>query len=296
MTTTSDPFAELRYDVQLGTAAYRVSNGPDGVRTVDPNLGRIAWRTDTGAAIGMVGGKQTVIQPSETIALFERLLESGHITEQGLRAYAWKGGAKQAVIARTGVEAKIKTQRKVGEVIRQRIFSYDSFDGSAAKTIGSADEVLVCTNGMVRIDTVSSSRMRHTPSITDRYQEAVIALRQQFDGFQRQLPMLQRLADTKLNDRGFQAILDEWFPRGETGERTTRSQNQADHVERLYHTGAGADPGSLWGAYQAATNWLTHHRGRDATREEANLVGVGANQNRRILRDLVARAEAAAAL
>ena len=296
MTTPSDPFSDLRYNVELGTAAYRVDNGPDGVRTVDPNLGRIAWRTDTGEAIGMVGGKQTVIQPSETVEVFEHLLESGHIKERGLRAYAWKGGAKIAVIAQTGKEAEIKTQRKVGEVIRQRIFSYDSFDGSSARTIGSADEVLICTNGMVRLSNEAVSRMRHTPSITQRNQEAVIALRQQFDSFEQQLPMLQRLADTKLNDRGFQAILDEWFPRDENNERTTRSQNQADKVERLYHTGAGADPGSLWGAYQAATNWLSHHRGRDATREEANLVGVGANQNRRILRDLVARAEAAAAL
>ena len=296
MTTPSDPFSDLRYNVELGTAAYRVANGPDGVRTVDPNLGRIAWRTDTGEAIGMVGGKQTVIQPSETVEVFEHLLESGHIKERGLRAYAWKGGAKIAVIAQTGKEAEIKTQRKVGEVIRQRIFSYDSFDGSSARTIGSADEVLICTNGMVRLSNEAVSRMRHTPSITQRNQEAVIALRQQFDSFEQQLPMLQRLADTKLNDRGFQAILDEWFPRDENNERTTRSQNQADKVERLYHTGAGADPGSLWGAYQAATNWLSHHRGRDATREEANLVGVGANQNRRILRDLVARAEAAAAL
>jgi hypothetical protein len=296
MTHTTDPFAQLRYDVELGTAAYRVDNGPNGVRTVDPNLGRIAWRTDTGEAIGMVGGKQTVIQPSETVEVFEHLLESGHIKERNLRAFAWKGGAKIAVIAETGKEAEIKTQRKVGEVIRQRIFSYDSFDGSAARTIGSADEVLICTNGMVRLDNQAVSRMRHTPSITQRNQEAVIALRQQFDSFEKQLPMLQRLADSKLNDRGFQAILDEWFPRDENNERTTRSQNQADKVERLYHTGAGADPGSLWGAYQAATNWLSHHRGRDATREEANLVGVGANQNRRILRDLVARAEAAAAL
>lgn len=296
MSTTTDPFSDLRYDVELGTAAYRVANGPDGVRTVDPNLGRIAWRTDTGEAIGMVGGKQTVIQPSETVEVFEHLLESGHIKEDGLRAYAWKGGAKIAVIAQTGKEAEIKTQRKVGEVIRQRIFSYDSFDGSSARTIGSADEVLICTNGMVRLGNEAVSRMRHTPSIKQRNQEAVIALRQQFDSFEQQLPMLQRLADTKLNDRGFQAILDEWFPRDENNERTTRSQNQADHVERLYHTGAGADPGSLWGAYQAATNWLTHHRGRDATREEANLVGVGASQNRRILSDLVARAEAAAAL
>ena len=296
MTTPSDPFSDLRYNVELGTAAYRVANGPDGVRTVDPNLGRIAWRTDTGEAIGMVGGKQTVIQPSETVEVFEHLLESGHIKERGLRAYAWKGGAKIAVIAQTGKEAEIKTQRKVGEVIRQRIFSYDSFDGSSARTIGSVDEVLICTNGMVRLSNEAVSRMRHTPSITQRNQEAVIALRQQFDSFEQQLPMLQRLADTKLNDRGFQAILDEWFPRDENNERTTRSQNQADKVERLYHTGAGADPGSLWGAYQAATNWLSHHRGRDATREEANLVGVGANQNRRILRDLVARAEAAAAL
>lgn len=296
MSTTTDPFSDLRYDVELGTAAYRVANGPDGVRTVDPNLGRIAWRTDTGEAIGMVGGKQTVIQPSETVEVFEHLLESGHIKESGLRAYAWKGGAKIAVIAQTGKEAEIKTQRKVGEVIRQRIFSYDSFDGSSARTIGSADEVLICTNGMVRLGNEAVSRMRHTPSIKQRNQEAVIALRQQFDSFEQQLPMLQRLADTKLNDRGFQAILDEWFPRDENNERTTRSQNQADHVERLYHTGAGADPGSLWGAYQAATNWLTHHRGRDATREEANLVGVGASQNRRILSDLVARAEAAAAL
>jgi hypothetical protein len=114
--------------------------------------------------------------------------------------------------------------------------------------------------------------------------------------FKNKVADLQQLADTPLSDKGFGKIVDEWFPANDEGERSTRSQNQFDRVVRLYHTGAGADPGSLWGAYQAATNWITHHRGRDGTREEQNLLGTGARLNSEIFKDLKERAIASSIL
>lgn len=293
---TTDLFAALRYNVNLGTPAYRVADsGPKAIRLAD-NVGKVAWRSDTGEAIGLVGTAQTIVQPSVTISVFERLLESGHITDRNLKAFAWKNGAKQAIVAETGKTNVVRDGHGKLQEIIQRVFSYDSFDGSASWRFGSADYVFICTNGMVNITGGNNVRLRHTASIHDRFAAAVQALRAEFDSFEQQIPMLQKLADTRLNDRGFQAILDEWFPKDENGERSSRAQNQVEHVERLYHEGAGADPGSLWGAYQAATNWITHHRGRDGSREEQNLVGAGANLNRTILTDLVARAEQAAAL
>lgn len=294
--TNSDPFAALRYNVNLGTPAYRVAEGAGGIRLAD-NVGRVAWRDDTQEAIGLVGTAQTVVQPSVTIGVFERLIESKHILESGIRTFAWKNGAKIAVIAETGVTRAVRDSRDIAQPIKQRVFCLDTFDGSGSLRFGSANRVMICSNGMVSISEANAVRLRHTASINDRYRRAIQALRVEFDNFENEIPMLQKLADTPLNDKGFQAILDEWFPRNEGEEtRSVRAQNQMEHVWQIYHTGPGADPGSLWGAYQAATNWITHHRGRANSREEQNLVGAGARMNRQILTDLVARAEQAAAL
>jgi len=297
--SNNDLFAAARYDVNFGTPAFRVaepSQGDNGIRIVPDTIGRVAWNSKTQQAIGLVGSAQTIVQPSVTVGVFEELLERGYVQPKNLRCQSWNGGADLMIKARTGRVGEVKTQRNVGEVVEHRIVVLDNFIGRRNMITTSEDLVLVCTNGMVRAEALSRSKMRHTKSITDRFQQMVIAIRREMDGFETQIEQLQKLADTPLNDRGFQAILDEWFPRDEASERTTRAQNQADHVERLYHTGAGADPGSLWGAYQAATNWISHHRGRDGSREVQNVAGAGADLNRTILADLIARAEAAAAL
>ncbi|QDP57851.1 MAG: hypothetical protein Unbinned2819contig1000_34 [Prokaryotic dsDNA virus sp.] len=300
MTTSSnDLFAAARYSVEFGTPAFRVaqpSQGDSGIRTVDKSIGRVAWNSETQEAIGLVGPAQTIVQPSVTVGVFEELLDRGYVDADHLSCQSWNGGADLMIKARTGRVGEINTKRKVGEAIAHQIVVLDNFIGRRNQVTKSEDLVLVCTNGMTRSVVHAGSRLRHTKSITDRFQQTVIAIRREMDGFDKQIEQLQKLADSPLNDRGFQAILDEWFPRDEGGERTTRSQNQADLVERLYHTGAGADPGSLWGAYQAATNYITHHRGRDGSREIQNVAGTGESLNREILTGLIARAEAAAAL
>lgn len=291
--TQNDPFAALRYDVRLGTVAYRTE---DGIRSDTKDVGSVAWRTDTGKAIGLVGPAQHVVQPSTTIAVFERLLDSGHLQADGIAAYAWKGGARTCITAETGKVAEVRLRTGKREPVAHRIFDYDSFDGSSTKRFGDASYVLVCSNGMMGWRKNQEVRIRHTSSLSDRYRQAVRALRIQIDGFEDEVQKLQVLADSPLNDRGFKAILDEWFPRDEEGFRSTRAQNQADLVERLYHEGQGADPGSLWGALQAHTNYVTHHRGRDSARTEQSMVGAGANSTATVLADLYRRAAEAAAL
>lgn len=290
MTTSQDRFSELRFDVHHAPVAYRT---PEGVRSDTKDVGKVAYRSDTGAAIALVGPRQTLVQPSVTIKLFEQLIDRGHVQADTVRCDAWKGGARIAIRAKTGRSGEVKTQRKVGSVVVHRMFFLDGFDGATSLRIGSQDEVLACTNGMTRIANVKATCLRHTLSLTERYIEVVRALRMEIDGFDAHVATLQTLADTRLNDSGFQALIGEWFPRGEHAIRRSRAQAQAEMVENLYYTGAGADPGSLWGAYQAATNWITHHRGYDSSREEQNLTGAGAALNLRILTNLSQRAQRA---
>jgi hypothetical protein len=295
-----DVFADARYSVEFGTPAFRVAEPtPDdsGIRIVPDKIGRVAWNSVTGRAMGLVGPALTINQPEEHVNVFEELADRNYIDRNKIRCMSWNEGADLMVKALTGRVGEVKTKRNVGEVVEHQIVLLDNYIGKRRQLWTSQDNVLVCTNGMTRVVVHASSQLRHTKSIKERFQQAVIAIRQEMDGFGTQIEHLQKLADTPLNDRGWKAILDEWFPRDEaTGERSTRTQNQLDHVERLYHEGAGADSGSLWGAYQAATNWITHHRGRDGSREIQNVAGTGATLNRTILTDLISRAEQAAAL
>lgn len=291
--TQNDAFAALRYNVNLGTAAYRTDKG---IRHDTKDIGQVAWRSDTGKAIALVGPAQTVVQPAVTIQVFEHLTENSYVKQGSVRAYAWKGGARTCIVAETGNSADIIDSHGVAQPIKQRIYDYDSFDGSASKRFGDASYVLVCKNGMMGWRKNSEVRIRHTASLETRYSDAVKAMRVQLDGFQAEAYKLQTLADTKISAAGFRAILQEWFPLNEDGVRSGRAQNQAELVERLYYGGDGADAGSLWGAWQAHTNYVTHHRGRESSRTEQNIVGAGANSNAAVLADLYHRAGLAASM
>lgn len=298
---SNDLFKNLRYNVILGTVAYRT--GSDVIRFDTEHVGKVAWRQnidpslpDDGKALALVGTVQTQVQPASTIQVFEHLLDNNYLKRESVIAVAHRGGASTSITAETGKVAKIRDSHGQTQTIIHRIYDYDSFGGTGSKRFGDASFVEICKNGQWGWRKNSEVRIRHTSSIGDRYQRAVQAMRIQIDGFHDEAEKLQRLADTRLSDSGFRAILQEWFPMNEDGERSTRAQNQAELVENLYHTGEGADAGSLWGAWQAHTNFVSHHRGRESTRSEQNLVGAGANSNERVLANLYARAERAASL
>ncbi len=291
--TNVDRFADLRYDVKLGTVAYKTEAG---VRADTGHVGKVAWRSDNGNAIGLVGPAQTVVQPADTIAVFEHLIEKGYLNPETVKAFTWKGGARTSITAETGKIGTVRDRHGRTQVIKHRIFDYDSFDGSASKRFGDASYVEVCTNGMFGWRNNEQVRLRHTKSINDRFAEAVRALRVQIDGFDAEVAKLRVLAGTRINDAGFKAILEEWFPANDKGERHQRTVNTMKMVERFYHDAPGADDGSLWGAWQAWTYFNTHHRGRADARDERNIGGAGAREGNGVLADLYRRAEQAAAL
>lgn len=64
----------------------------------------------------------------------------------------------------------------------------------------------------------------------------------------------------------------------DVGEKEPRA---LDHLLQAYEIAPGASPGTLFGAYQGLTYWLSHVRGRDATRDASLLLGEGARINAR---------------
>lgn len=283
---------KLDYTVKHGTVAYRTEQG---VRSDTGHIGRVVYHEGTGDLLGLVGTRHELIQPRVIRDIVQELTGRNAWKPESLSVIVKGGGAAYDASCETHVEGEVRTKRGKSEPMKMRMHLRDNLVGRARMTSDSSQWVEICSNGMWGWKAEGASlQLRHTPSIKDRLGEVIGHLGRQTTHFETHLENMQRLADTPLNDAGFKAILDEWFPRDETGERSTRSQNTVDEIERLYHVGEGADPGSMWGAAQAATNWITHRRGTDARREESNLFGSGVSANRSMISSLVTRAEVAA--
>lgn len=297
----------LDFEVKYAAAEYvpELRFG-EGTRRADTgHVGKVAYRIDPpglrtewhGKALALVGPRQTTFQPADTMRVAERMIELGLIDGDSLKGKAYKGGAYISLTANTYNTGEVITARGHSSgPVKQRMSLVDYMNGLGKWKAMLHEWVKVCGNGMMGWAEMSKYAAKHTSSIHARVADAARALEKEATVFKNKVADLQQLADTPLGDVGFKSILDEWFPANDEGERSTRAENQRNRVQALYHTGAGADPGSLWGAYQAATNWITHHRGRDGTREEQNLLGTGARLNSQIFKDLKERAIASSIL
>lgn len=80
-------------------------------------------------------------------------------------------------------------------------------------------------------------------------------------------------------------------PRQEVVEQQLKDSRTLDTIRELFETGIGSDlPGSrgtYWGAYNAVTEFTTHHRGRSDENRLAAQLGDGAAINRRALTEAI---------
>lgn len=259
---------------------------PHGVHDA-ADVAQIVYRSDTGRAIGNVGPRFTPVRHAELCDLFEELAARGHL--RSLRCGEFGGGSRVWIQGDCGADAPV--QIVPGRDVRHRLTLADAYDGSLSLALVDSDVLIQCANSYRRAHrTGRGLKLRHVASIRDRVDDAIRAIRASIDTAEKSVEVFRTMARTPFVHDNWKALLDEFFPLPEKEQKGEPGpvQEARNRLSWALEYAPAAMPGTTLGAYQAATYYLTHERGRTSHRAESNLLGESARLNESILRRLVA--------
>ena len=238
---------------------------------------RAMVRSSDGAILGVVGSDYTPVQNVEAFAEIAPLIESGEATIEA--AGSLRGGKRVWILA--AIKAGTVDVTK-GDAIKAYVLFAHGHDGNMSIRYGFTKVRVVCQNtlsmAMYKDNAKQLAKIRHTKGVKS-------ALAKAREGFDMQRAELKKSAETyrELARRGMDGknlvrYVREVLKPGAADDDKITVRN-VDKIAELFESGRGAElsRGTVWGAYNAITEYATHLRGngQDA-RQNSNWFGDGA--------------------
>lgn len=240
---------------------WTVERAPLYTTGASASLERIAGmaaivRRDTGAPLGVVGARYKPLSNAEAFDGFDALVEAGHC--QWDAAGSTRGG--------TIVWARLRLPDLVvradhGDTVERYLVLQNTHDGSGAVRIFLSNVRSLCSNMLASAWRNAETRYRipHSASVAWRTQAAISTLSGALNVSHVDQDAFARMNTTGIGYNGFQDYLRTVFGAG-PGESPMARQ-----AEVLHSIGRGVDAGTIgtvWGAYNAATDAISHCAGR----------------------------------
>lgn len=250
------------------------SSSSEGDQIEIPNHVAIVRETDN-KVLGVVGKDYSPLQNEDAFGWFQPFLDTGNATLES--AGSLFGGRRIWVLAKIhGLAGEVIS----GDEIKSYILLSNGHDGTMSVKAGYTSVRVVCNNTLT---------MAHS----DRNSSKLLKIRHKGNG-QETLAKVQEIMD--LQSRSFQATLEQYralaacpislatfkeyvrlifAPKGGYDPNLDSEENERKILEskltEIFDSGIGMDlpgvRGTAWAAYNAITEFLTHHRGRSqATR------------------------------
>jgi phage/plasmid-like protein (TIGR03299 family) len=240
---------------------------------------RVTRRTTDGAILGCVGDRYRPLQNSEAFAFFDPFVASGECSYE--TAGSLHGGSRIWVLARINRDPIVIGGK---DQIDKYLLISNGHDGKIAVRVGETLVRAVCANTLALAHNDKASqlvRVRHSSKTVATLSD----IRQTMDtidgGFKATADVYSRLAQSAINKKDLQKYVCRVFntPEDEPPRAMANILNNFDH-------GLGADVAgpTMWGAYQAMTDYFSWEQGRSAeNRLDSNAYGVNAQVNQKAL-------------
>lgn len=244
---------------------------------------RATVRGSDNAILGVVGPGYVPLQNRDAFGWFQPFVDSGAATLEA--AGSLRGGRRVWVLARV---ADAIREVAPNDPITQYVLLAHAHDGTLAIRCGFTVVRVVCQNtlsGALDDDQSKLLKIRHRSGARDaleRVREVIDLARGEFAATAEQLRQLARVG---CDERTLRRYVREVFVPGAADAENVASRI-VGNVVPLFEGGRGAElsRGTLWGAYNAVTEYITHERGRsDDARVESAWFGEGARLARRAL-------------
>jgi phage/plasmid-like protein (TIGR03299 family) len=257
----------------------------DGGPLVPVPGARAVWRQDTGTILGTVGDDFEPLQNAAAFGVFEPLVAEGLITLE--TAGALREGRRVWIMARVAGDPE---EIVSGDIVDRYLLLCHGHDGSLALRLGFNSVRVVCSNtlGLALDKGEGLFTLRHTSGLDEGLARARTVIHQQIAVFKDTAEGWRLLAARSCSDADFAAYVLRVLAQADGEDHGhTVGKRLLETIKPLYEAGVGNDRpgvrGTWWAAYNAITQWLTHHRGapigteseRAARRFEALHLGPG---------------------
>lgn len=236
---------------------------------------RAMVRSSDGAVLGVVGNQFEPLQNADAFDWFRPVVDSGEATIEA--AGSLRGGRRVWILAALK-NGTLDVQR--GDTVKSYVLVAHGHDGSLAIRAGFTTVRVVCANTLAAAmgqDADNLVTLRHTAGA----KVALEAARATFDFERAQLrsrvDQYRELARRGCDDRRLQSYVRETLRAG-AGTDPDLKVLGVDKVAAHFEGGRGAElsRGTMWGAFNAVTEWVTHERGRNGdTRTQSAWFGDG---------------------
>jgi len=258
-------------------------------------------RSSDGSILGVVGPTYEPLQNLKAFDFFKPFIESGEAAIE--TAGSLRMGKRVFVLAKLNLDPMDIVK---GDSVEKYVLLSNSHDGTLAVRVGFTPVRVVCANTMAMALGDSASkliRVRHTKNVADNLElirETMNLANQQFEATAEQFRML---AAKNINQADLEKYIKLVFNSNKKiieAEGDTSSLNNKriiNAIQPLFEKGLGNDlpgvKGTLWGAYNAANEYLQYYRGDDAqVRLDQMWFGQSAALNKRALEVAVMMAAA----
>lgn len=222
---------------------------------------RAMVRDTDGTCLGVVGNGFTPLQNAEAFAWFQPILETGECTIEA--AGSLREGRRIWILAAIK-DGTVEVQR--GDAVRSHVLLAHGHDGSLSLRVGFTKTRVVCANTLAvarRQDATQQITVKHTTNVVTNLDKVRETFDMQRAELKKGAEQYRFLAARKCDDKNLVRYVREVLKPGAADDDKIKVRN-VDEICELFTTGQGAEMsrGTMWGAFNAVTEYATHHRGR----------------------------------
>lgn len=223
-------------------------------------------RTDTSEVLGVVGSRYQPIQNRDAFAFFDG------IVDQDEAIYHTAGVLGKG--ERIWILAKLPSYIRVGknDIVNKFLLLTNSHDGSMVVRAKLTPVRVVCSNtlSIALAGNEQEVRVRHTANAVHKLEQAHKLLGLTNHLYQQLDSVFNRMSLRKLSEKQLMEYVKALVPANPNAKFQTRNENMRQAILELHELGQGAEMsrGSLWGAYNAVTEFSDHvQHSRDTNRQ-----------------------------
>ncbi len=233
-------------------------------------------RTDTMQVLGVVGKRYTPIQNKDAFSTFDALVGEG----QAIYHTAGALGLGE----RIWILAKLPDYIRVNgdDIVEKFLLLTNTHDGSSTVSVKLTPIRVVCENTLTVAlsGTEQEVRIRHTSQASEKLQQAHEILGLSNKLFSVLGTYFTDMSYKMLSTILFNQYVHKVFPLAKSEPHSFYVKKIHKKVLELHEAGIGSDMarGTLWGAYNAITEYVDHHRlqsKNDSTRLKSMWYGSG---------------------
>jgi phage/plasmid-like protein (TIGR03299 family) len=215
-------------------------------------------RTDTDEVLGVVGSRYEPIQNKDAFTTFDTLVGDGEAVYH--TAGALGNGERIWILAKLPDYIRINGN----DLVEKFLLLTNSHDGSSVVRVKLTPIRVVCENtlSVALSGTEQEVRIRHTIQGVEKLKEAHEILGLSNRLYVELESIFNRMNRMKVTAPMLTKYVEEIFPDLPNLERSSKRERIREKVFELAEIGTGAEmaKGTLWGAYNAVTEFVDHVR------------------------------------